>query len=356
VLSSISDPISQIPFRVIRSTNPSDIRELSNWVWLIVARLDLGGFVTISFDTEGFQPPICLQFCEVYDSTFDLFSFPHNPPPIAPRQGFIVVFPLAPSVATLLSRVFSHSRIALLAFEFTQDLTVLENAGVSVNLSRLLDCQVSSVEPEVGQGFLETTRVRGLAWVINHAIDERDPLLVQAKEKMDKSMNWDAIEYVRQKGEMGDLVSKEGFLKYAAADVILTALACTALIRKSDLERTVGNTQMKAAEFRRCQETRGKWGPIFVRKMAFFAGWGAEDFKKVEEDVGATSDWGKLLKLWSWAICLRDGYRLMGRGKEAVHLFLGFRPEVAEAKREALERILDLHLDAIREAAFANFK
>jgi hypothetical protein len=147
--------------------------------------------------------------------------------------------------------------MALLAFDFTQDVTILEDAGVSVNLDRLVDCQLSTVTPHEELGFLGATRVPGLAGIIAGLHPTIDPLVVRAQKKVDKSTNWDALEYLREKGEIINLVERDEFLRYAAADISMTGLACTVLVNKGLVNDTVQKTRQKGENSER---GRKSWG------------------------------------------------------------------------------------------------
>jgi hypothetical protein len=47
---------------------------------------------------------------------------------------------------------------------------------------------------------------------------------------------------------------------------------------------------------------------------------------------------------------------LIGTGEAARDVFCSLTPESVAAKRDALEKVLDQHIEAIRVAGFANFK
>jgi hypothetical protein len=231
----VIEPISRTQFAIINAQDPQHLQTIRDWSTRIVQRLNAGRNATIAFDTEGVclgEAPnslVCLQFCEIYDDSYDPFCTigrqQSQCPHIAPKAGFFIIVPTSASIMREVNNVFEHQRVCLISFDFAGDVACLQEAGFRVNLNRLIDCQAVSSRPQGNLTYLTNVKVLGLAKHIARCDVTVDPLVSVAKSQGNtKSMNWDAIFFTmtHDKTPKQSLLS-QSVLTYAASDIVLQA-------------------------------------------------------------------------------------------------------------------------------------
>jgi hypothetical protein len=164
-LESILEPLSNQVFKIIRGERSDDIDFLKNWCDSIKERLDMGKFVNLALDCEGFNlgledhSLICVQLGEIYNDTFDIFSDEENTfcPEVDPHPGVIVSAPFTANIKTMLNQVLNHPKITLITFDFTGDIGTLLEEGLLITLKRVIDCQLQTFRQKRGK-ILEDTK------------------------------------------------------------------------------------------------------------------------------------------------------------------------------------------------------
>ncbi|OHS99458.1 hypothetical protein TRFO_08397 [Tritrichomonas foetus] len=280
-LDYVNCPITDAEFTLVRRENSESIKKFSDWIDDLILRADNGKFINISVDCEGFclgsveKSLGCIQLGEIFHDDFDIRS--ENPPEVAPhvgnKPGFIVIFPTSIDVIRLVSCIFRHPQIMIFTFDFTKDFCAMIDAGVKIdfNLYNIFDSQVSTLKNI--QNHLLNTRVRGLKWFVNEAI-EMDPLAEKACEKLNygKHSYFDIIMflYKDQENPFKNMINKE-LLEMAAADIYMTGLAAVYCINSSLIQNTFVQTQQKLFEFCQISQQCRTWmAPSFYREIAFF--------------------------------------------------------------------------------------
>jgi hypothetical protein len=355
-LSSVIDPLSRVEYQIIHSNNPADIECLRSWTNSIITKLETGKFVTIAFDTEGFllgedeHSVICVQFGEVYDEAFDIFSQSNSIPQINPKPGMIVMFPISNEVASILTSFFNHQKIALLSFDFTADLAVLLEEGIQINFSRLIDCQVGSSNPPPGISHLKNVKIRGLPYYIQNSSPSDDPLVIPAQNQISKKINmqWNAIFFtiIFDKLPKTAFVDKN-FMEYAASDISLTALSCTYVIRQGSLDACIRNTSKKIQDFfAEQQKFKGNiLSGALIRALTFYTVYQMNDYRDPPSMISSNSDLELTLKLWRMAKVIENAERILH--KKLTHL----RSNIHQKRRIEAEQLLQTKINEIRTMA-----
>jgi hypothetical protein len=253
---------------------------------------------------------------------------------------------MAAEVKELLSRVLSHAKITILTFEFTGDIAVCLEEGLSINLDRIIDLQTAEAKADPGH-FLEETNIRGLAFQIRKGNPDLDPLFGPATGQLEKKDNfeWDAMFFTI----IHDNLSKtafidEVFMEYAATDVTLTALACRVRTATGLLQEGIEKTGLKMKDFKEIQkETGNVIAPSLLRNIAFCG----KCFGRYRKEVNCEDDEGI-----RWAVKIRRMACLFMLAEEVFgEKMVEWDRDVHVEKKEVAERMLKENMEGVRRLA-----
>jgi hypothetical protein len=330
-ITQVIEPISKTRFTVINPRNPQHIQTIHDWSTTIVERLDAGGNVTIAFDTEGLflgEEPnslVCLQFGEIYNDSYDPFCA-LNPrrcqcPHIAPKPGFIITFPTSPDIIRAINKVFQHHRICFISFDFVCDVACLQEAGVRLNLNRLIDCQTVDSQPHGRITHLTNVKIRGLATHITRCDVTVDPLVSVAKSQGNKKpMHWDAIFYMM----IHDRMPKQSLLSqlmltYAASDIVLTGMTWSGCVQQGRADICIRNTRAKVGEFNEIQRRFGHvLAPSVVRQMEFFKSYKIQSYGTFPSNIITVNDIEAVLGQWHHSRMVLSAERILNRQQTRI--------------------------------------
>jgi hypothetical protein len=273
---TVQSPITDEPARIIWPDSQEDMAFARQWVARLVSNLDSGKFATIAFDSEWIQlEPLCLQIGEIFPETYDPFTQEADCPPIKTSDN-VVVFctrktgtPMWTEVSALLTPLFSHPKITIATFDFTNDILLLDTIGIKSNLSRLIDAQL--LHCPTAEHLLVSKLVKSLGDMIGR-MDFDDPALQRAQPMVqeEKRFPWNANALILEveKRPVTDTVSKR-FLEYAASDVPLTGLAMANVLHQKKLDKVALRTQVKLREYQDAIRLHNRMGPWLVRQAEF---------------------------------------------------------------------------------------
>ena len=274
-LQSVICPLSGAEYRCIRGERPDDVQYLEAWVRNLQGRFQNNEIISLVVDCEGYflgeipDSGLTIQIGEVFEGGYRIGE-DRNPPPVAPKPGVIVFFPLKDQVKSLLQVVFDSPCVQLITFDFTNDIAVILEAGMRVRYESIIDCQLATTADCHDQ--LRNTKVSGMARLINEAPPSIDPLMRKAKSLGKQTVNWNAVFYVveRENRDPFSLVDRS-MLEYAALDITLIGLVCALAIRQGQMRACLQRTRQKAQEFQRCLgQVNNPLYPSMQRIYAFF--------------------------------------------------------------------------------------
>ena len=274
-LQSVICPLSGVEYRCIHGERPDDVQYLGEWVRSLQGRFQNKEIVSLVVDCEGYflgeipDSGLTIQIGEVFAGGYRIGE-DRNPPPVAPKPGVIVFFPLKDQVKSLLQVVFDSPFVQLITFDFTHDIAVILEAGIRVRYESIIDCQLATAADCSDQ--LRNTKISGMARFINEAPPSIDPLMRKAKNLGKQTVNWNAVFYVmeREHRDPFSLVDRR-MLEYAASEITLTALACASAIRQGQMRVCIQRTRQKAEQFQRCLgQVNNPLYPSLQRICAFF--------------------------------------------------------------------------------------
>jgi hypothetical protein len=365
-LESVPDPISTVAFRIIHKGNKEDHSHLERWAKSILDRLearDTRKFVTLVIDCQGAllgqraRSGLSLQVAEIYEDNFDIFNSCGTCPPVNPKPGFIILMPFDMAPLDALSRVLSHERIALVTFDFTADVAVLQEERLSVNLNRLIDCQLGQTHAKRGEILIQTKCPPMSSLLKRKPVD---PLFTSAEAYLaiGAPIQWDARYYVMEHDQLPkSRILDSDFLENAVAQIALTGLLCTCIIQdpwknrqgSSVIQCVVQQSQYAVREFRENSGRDRKPNPLrgaVRRKMAFASA--SELYTDPPNVIGDDEkELARVLRIWRLAYEFECA---LGIYPETVPL----DPGLHRRRKEAADHLLRPKIEQIRDlAAFA---
>jgi hypothetical protein len=351
-LPFVTEPISRQQFRLIHSDDADDLRFLQDWSEQIDLRLDSGReHVTLAFDVQGLRlgehphTGICLQVCEIYDETYDVFDDEATTcPALRPKSGLIITLPLQLAVKDCVNRVFDHPRIALLSFDYTAKVCVLQEEGVNINLSRVIDCQATNRSKFGTQ--LEDIKTRPLLEHIQMCGPDIDQLVTAAKQQIQAfRIDWDAVTFVIvHDGLPKTAFVTRQFLEAAASGVVYVGLVWTRLVWNGLADQCIRASAQKSKEYLELQAEIGHvLAPCIKRQIAFFQTYGI--IKAGATFITEATRIKTALRTWRKAINVESVQELLPQ-KQIMRLPPGFDTLVREAKL-----LLEQRIDDIRQRA-----
>jgi hypothetical protein len=288
---------------------------------------------------------LCLQIGRIFAPEFDVFApIPEDQkvPPIAKEQGMSILCttregpPAWKVISGILAPLFAHPRVVIATFDFTNDILILEQIGITPNFDGIIDAQL--LRSPVESDLLTWTENRSLGNTILE-MNIRDPMLVEAKKVVTsvKEFPWDENEaLIAMRGLPVTSTVTKRFLQYAASDIALTGLALAEVLVQRKVEWVHTLTRTKVAEYKKAQADFGLTGPRLMRQAAFirpkFPLW---------ISGGRLKDDGthRVLKSWRGLLELED-------------IRKGTRDELLRVEKspEELRELIVAHVVALKEA------
>jgi hypothetical protein len=296
--------------------------------------------VTLAFDVQGLrlgQHPhtgICLQVVEIYDVTYNLFDIAAMCPALRPKPRLIVALPLQREAKDLLNRVFDHPMIALLSFDYTAKACVLEEEGVSVKVSRVIDCQVTNLLQFGTQ--LEDIETRLLSQHIQKCRPDIDQLVPAAKQHIQAfQIDWDAVTFVI----VHDGIPKTAFVTRQFMEAAASGSRGRGWSRADRQINISSHPPKRPKSMWRCHA----FTPSVKREMVFFQTY--RIIKTGTMFLRETPHTNTALKNWRNAMVVEVARELLPQ-KRLLRLPLGFDMIIRE-----VELLLEQQLDDIRQRA-----
>jgi hypothetical protein len=349
-LVSVTDAVSGVAFQIIHSDKPEQVLSFRDWTSSITSRLDAGRRVNLVVACAGFMLGedrdsfLSCQLGEIYDDNFDLFASIGTCPPVNPKPGMIVLYPLSPEVKALMSSVLNHPEITLITFDFTNHFAVLLEEGVQINMQRVVDGQLP--QNKQSGSILRQTKVRGLIYYITEGSVRYDSLFARAKQlaQAREDRKWDAISFAILEDRLGKTVLVDrAFLELVARDAALIGLVCTFHIRMGQLSGWIQNSRAKVAEFQRMIATsRTPLAPSITRQVAFHLAYTMNDYRLYPDAVRDDRSLQTALKVWRMAYDLRVGEAILGHPVSALTDHANTETAMAQLLRQAIGRIRQL--------------
>lgn len=226
-MSSVVCPYSQVEHSIISADSEENVSKLEafaenlpeNAIFAIDCeaqfRFIQGKFISKRLATVQFAP-IQLQ------------------PKFRVDSGFIIEFPATLKIIDLLTKIFTNA--TLYFFDFTLDLSLLEEEGIQFQNSIIYDAQTAvPIPPEMHNNIIGHRSVKSLARFINNARVDNIRFI---KNKMESLKNVqpfaldDFLNYLKFTGIELPYKEKTINMTYSAGDIYLTALA--ALVANQD--------------------------------------------------------------------------------------------------------------------------
>lgn len=348
-------PISGTRFSFVRSENETELDALREWAHDLVNRMDGGQRPIIALDCEGIRlgesanSGYCIQLGEVFGECRQGRGRNVQVPTLNPKPGIIAFWPLSEPMKELLTSVLSHRNINIATFDFTSDLAVIMDEGVSVNTRQVIDCQLVWKNND---DLLRSTKVPGLARVIQEA-KSNDPFVARAKTaSMKGSIDWDARGFLMcEMGISMGVFADKHFMEYAAADVILTGIAMLECMSMPWYPEIVKRTDIKINLVNECSgNEKGRyWHAALERQLAFFNKYGRKKYETTPDVLSTDDDLRLALCNWDKSKMIMEGERETGKV-----LIEGMESEQHIAIYDKMVNTLKEHIPRIRELAGLN--
>ena len=347
-LRSVVCPISGVEYRCIHGDRANDVRYLEQWVSRLQARFRNKEHVSIAVDCEGKflgelpDSGLTIQLGEVFGGGYCIGQ-DTRPPPVAPKPGVIVFFPITKKVRSLLQVIFGSAYVKLITLDFTGDIAAILEAGISVRYKSIIDCQMATAADYPDQ--LRNVKVSGMARLIDEAPPDTDPLIRRAKGLGKSKRNWDAVFYVMVAENRSPYTMVDrGFLEYAASDITLTGLVCASVIRQNQMQECIRRTRQKVEQFQEClQEFDHPIYPSLQRKYAFFKMRDLKGYGKLPPQIQTIEDVEHALVSWRYAytfVTLESKLRIVMNIPKKDHAIL-----------KATKKLLNPYMPTIKELA-----
>ena len=344
-LESVVCPVSGVEYRCIHGDRVSDVQHLQQWVRSLQSRFERGEIVSIAMDCEGYflsQIPnsgLAIQLGEVFEGGYRIGDL--DPPPVAPKPGVIVFFPLSDEVKRLLQVIFESPMVQLITFDFTNDIALILEAGISVRYESIIDCQLVTASKFHSQ--ITNVRTQGIASFIKKAPSDIDPLMDKANSLGKQEIKWDAIFYVIDKENRDPLSFVDrGFLEYAACDITLTGLVCAIAINLNMKEEWLARNQQKIEEFQ-ASLSKGILNPCLNRRHSFFLKYRLKKYGKLPKAISTQEEILSVLEQWRDAYCYT-------RAMRDLHIILKPQRNHKAILRRA-EQLLNPHMSQVKALA-----
>ena len=228
-----------------------------------------------------------LQICEILDQSILIKPRDESQKSLRLKSGFLVHFPTTNEVIDILSGVLHHPNVILCTYDFTSDISSLMEAGVKINTKRIFDAQLvsasnTSTEPiwvlTDTQARSIIARARGMIGTVKEAQDAVN--FMSSK----KGNMFEFLTFLHRKDQdpFASMVDDD-FYKYAAGDLVMTALAALYSFYFGFSSKTWELSAIKVKEFLSLQKMHQQvLMPSAVRQEAFLTRYNLKDLKEYQ--------------------------------------------------------------------------
>lgn len=235
-----------------------------------------GQNVLLSMDCEGWKLGTIpkslglLQICEILDQSI-LSHDPQIHPPIKSlnlKSGFLIHFPASAEIIDILSGILHHSKVILCTYDFTSDISSLMEVGIKINTELIFDAQLFCDM----KNPLTNTNVSS---ILNPAremigkIKEAQAAYIFMNTRKGNMFDFLTFLHRNDKDPFMSMVDDD-FYKYAAGDLVMTALATVHSFTYNYSDITWEMSQVKVKEFLLLQKQYDKLlMPSAIRQASF---------------------------------------------------------------------------------------
>ena len=213
-----------------------------------------------------------LQIAEILDqSILTKNNFPINSKiSINLKPGFLIHFPIDIEILDLLSGVLSHQNVYLFTFDFTSDISSLQDSGIKIYFGNILDAQLTN---DYSNPLLATgcEKILDSVMKFSNRIEEAEMALKKMTLKKDqKNLYYSSSTFLFRN-------DKDPFLKfinpdfyfYAASDIVLTGIAALSIFINGTQEKVWKYSQKKVELFKLAQKDNIYLKPSAMRQFEF---------------------------------------------------------------------------------------
>jgi hypothetical protein len=247
--------------------------ELDDYLLSLVKRMDKKEMVNIAIDCEGFALGTMenslglIQFAECFTPNF-LSSNKFDYVSINLKPGFLVKMPIDKKTVELMSDAFGHKNVTLITFDFTGDFVAMNEAGIKLNMSNVIDSQPN--RPLKGIEYITYTMFQGMATVCMRAKNSVEYMAAKGAINNKKSVDFNYLYYKYKDAEHPfDEMLNNKFWNYASSDIALTAIALVSRLGTTPARYVKRNSHEKATAFLELQQKEGLRAPAFARQYSF---------------------------------------------------------------------------------------
>ncbi|EAY21894.1 hypothetical protein TVAG_249540 [Trichomonas vaginalis G3] len=292
-IREVTCPISKVKHIIVRKDDTEAIRALRIWATKLFVRMRRGESILLSMDCEGWKLGTIhkslglLQICEILDQSILIKPRDESQKSLRLKSGFLVHFPTTNEVIDILSGVLHHPNVILCTYDFTSDISSLMEAGVKINTKRIFDAQLvsasnTSTEPiwvlTDTQARSIIARARGMIGTVKEAQDAVN--FMSSK----KGNMFEFLTFLHRKDQdpFASMVDDD-FYKYAAGDLVMTALAALYSFYFGFSSKTWELSAIKVKEFLSLQKMHQQvLMPSAVRQEAFLTRYNLKDLKEYQ--------------------------------------------------------------------------
>jgi hypothetical protein len=176
--------------------------------------------------------------------------------------------PIPQNTVELMSRVFEHNNMTLITFDFTNDITAMNEAGIRFNMRNVIDSQPFFFTK--GPRNFTNIRTDGLKTVCENATNCVEYNAAKNAMNDKKKMDFDAIYYTFKDAQNPfDASLNAQFWEYSSSDIALTAIALVSRLGKFEPWQIKNFSKGKTKAFVELQEKEGLEAPSLIRQLSF---------------------------------------------------------------------------------------
>lgn len=349
-------PICKVTHTIVHSNDPESVRKLLIWATKLFVRMKRGEKILLSMDCEGWKLGTVqkslglLQICEfLHENIFEEEPFDFSEiDSVNILPGFLIHFPASEKVIDILSGVLSNPNAILCTYDFTSDISSLMEAGVRVSTKSIFDAQLiyESSNPLTNtQVFSILVPAREM---IGRIVEARDAVCFMSTRKGNM---FDFLTFLhRNDADPFSSMVDEEFYKYAAGDLVMTALAALHSFIMGFSDITWNMTRLKVKEFLGLQKQYDKLlMPSAIRQVAFLRKYSLRDLQDYQLRPFSTfsddASIRKALMLYVKADMIVNLLQILPQSEISVFMNInahGIRDELEKSLEVVRSRILTL--------------